>query len=233
MRLGVLIPSTNVAVEEEFRAFAPEGVSIHAARAHLIETTIAAEERMLEHYVGQAAVDLGTIHPDVVVFNCTTAAAILGAAGEQELVQRIASATGAPVVTTNSAVHRTLRAGNAKRVAVLTPYIDELTERVAQGIEALGMHVPIAAGMGIVDPFAISEVEADAILHFVKRTVGNGEVDTVFLSCANLRALPLRLTLERLTGCYVVTSNHAALTEALRIGDSLGVAPPSACKPVC
>jgi maleate isomerase len=220
MRLAALIPSTNVVVEDDFRRFAPRGVSVHAARAYLVETTAGAERRMLEQFVEQAARDLGTIRPDVVVFSCTSAGAILGDAGERALIERLSGLTGAPVASTNAAVHEALTAVGAERVAVYAPYTASLTRAVAARIEAVGIEVVTAASMGIVDPFAISLLEREEILAFVDANQPQQPVDALFLSCANLRAYALRDELERRTGVPVVTSNHAALQRALRLASS-------------
>ena len=56
-RIGLLVPSTNFAVEPEFNRAVPEGVSIHAARCVLNENVETDEEKM------QAVIDMGLIKP--------------------------------------------------------------------------------------------------------------------------------------------------------------------------
>src|SRR5215211_7420942 len=125
-RLGIIVPSSNTVAEVDFVRAAPPDVTIHVARMYLAETTAQAERRMLNDHLPQAAIDLGSAHPDVVVFSCTSAAAILGGEGEVALMEGLSRDTGAPVVSTNTAVAENL-ARHGSTVAILTPYNDELT----------------------------------------------------------------------------------------------------------
>src|SRR5262245_61161501 len=77
-RLGLLLPSSGTIQEVDFYRRVPPHVSVHAERMRLPTTTEADEARMLDEHVMPAAMDLATIHPDVVVFSCTSAAALRG-----------------------------------------------------------------------------------------------------------------------------------------------------------
>jgi len=50
-RIGVIVPSSNTTVEADFMRALPAGVTVHAARMFLAETTAEAERRMIYDHV--------------------------------------------------------------------------------------------------------------------------------------------------------------------------------------
>jgi maleate cis-trans isomerase len=110
-RIGLLLPSSNTVMEPDLYRSLPAGkATLHTARMYLSETTAAAERAMVGEYLERAVADLATVEPDLVVFGCTSAGALLGADGERALVARIEAATGAAVLTVVDAVQAALRA---------------------------------------------------------------------------------------------------------------------------
>ena len=214
-RIGVVVPSTNSMVETDFWTYAPSGVTVHASRMYLEETTAEDERRMVTQYLPGAARDLGTVRPDVVVFACTSAGAVLGAEGERELITELESSLKTRVVSTNDAVGRALARREIRRPAVITAYIPDLTERIVAGLVRHGVDAAQSAGMGIVDPFEIADVSTQEIVAFTKENVDLDGIDGIFISCTNLRAYDAIPELEAWSGLPVVTSNQASLEQAL------------------
>mgnify|MGYP002039747712 CR=1 FL=1 len=215
----MIVPSTNTVAEMDFQQFTPPEVWVHTSRMYIEETTAEDERRMVTEYLPVAARDLGTMRPDVVVFSCTSAGAVIGEDGETRLINDIGRATNAPVVSTNDAVHTELETCKASRVAVLTAYIEELTQRIREGVERSGFTVATAVGMGVVDPFAIAEITGEQIIAFADEQLAGVEFDTIFVSCTNLPAFGVRDALKERFGVPVVTSNQAALAAALKVLD--------------
>jgi maleate isomerase len=94
-RLGILLPSSGTVQEVDFYRRVPTGVSVHSARMRLTRATVDDEVRMLDAHTMPAAEDLATIRPDVVVFSCTSAGALLGRAYDASLCAEIERVTGA------------------------------------------------------------------------------------------------------------------------------------------
>jgi maleate isomerase len=214
-RIGVIVPSSNTTVEADFLLGAPDGVMVHPARMFLAETTAEAERRMIFDHVPVAVTDLTTLRPHVVAFACTSAGAVLGAAGEAELIDRIARETAAPVVSTNDAVGEAIERLGRKRVAVLTPYVDELNQAIRAGLERRGLTVVHITGLGMTDNFRIANVTPNEIVAFAERELAGKTFDIVFVSCTNFRAVEARPLLMRRFGVPVVTSNQATIEAAL------------------
>ena len=219
-RIGVIVPSSNTTVEADFTRALPAGVTVHAARMFLAETTAEAERRMILDHVPIAVTDLATLRPHVVAFACTSGGAVLGADGEAKLIGNIARETGAPVVSTNEAVGRAIEQQGRKRIAVLTPYVDELNRAIQAGLERRGLTVVHMAGLGITENFSICNVTPGEIIAFAERELAGLAYDLLFVSCTNFRAVEARPLLMQRLGVPVVTSNQATIDAAF---DAIGV----------
>jgi maleate isomerase len=216
-RLGLLLPSSGTVQEVDFYRRVPPDVTVHAARMRLPATTEADEVRMLDAHALPAAADLATIRPDVIVFSCTSAGALRGRAYETRLCQEIAATARAPVVSTMDAVRRELARLGVRSVAVVTPYPETLTGPVRASLEADGLEVPAAAGLGLTDSLEIAAVTPDEIVRFAVDTFGRGRADAVFVACCTFRAFDARDAIAAALGVPVVTSNQAALAAALGV----------------
>jgi maleate isomerase len=211
-RVGLLIPSSNSVMEVDFYRNLSHDATVHTGRMYMVDTTVAGEERMPDEFTIPAAETLGTAMPHIVVFGCTSAGALRGKDYDRRLCERLGEITGARPISVIESVNKALSETGAKRVAVVTPYVDELNQRIAASIEAEGITVSAIHGMGISNNFDIAEVSPDDIYDFVQSRVGpQVPADALFLSCTNFNALS---TLSRLKTAYdvpIVTSNLAAL----------------------
>jgi maleate isomerase len=221
-RVGLMIPSSNTMMEVDFVNGLGAGATLHTARMYMEDTTPEAESRMLDEFTLPAARDLGTARPDVVVFGCTSAGALRGNAYDEELCRRISDVTGAATVSTIQSVRRAIRSSGAARVGVITPYVDELNEKIKASVEADGVQVVRIAGLGMTENFEIARVDHDAIVDFAASALGDLSIDLVFASCTNFGALSAIPAISARLGVPVVTSNQAVLEGTL---DQLSAAP--------
>ena len=216
-RIGLLVPSSNATMEQDIYRHLPENISLHVARMYMEETTVAGESRMLDEFTFPAARDLSTVRPHVVVFGCTSAGALRGSEYDRELCARISEITGAPVVSVIEAVNEALAATRAKKVLILTPYVDELNQHIRRSVEETGLEVLDIFGMGISENFVITEVEADEIIRFAKEKIQGLNPDCLFISCTNFRAMEAIPRLKEAFNLPVVTSNQAAFDRTMRL----------------
>jgi maleate isomerase len=218
-RLGLMIPSSNTMMEPDFIAGAPPGTTVHTARMYLEDTTAEGEHRMLDEFALPAARDLGTARPHVVVFGCTSAGALRGNDYDARLCEQISELTGAPAVSTIASVRAAIEAAGAATIGVITPYIDELNEKIKASVEADGVRVARIAGLGMTGNFEIARVSRADIVAFAVSALGDlaarGAIDLVFASCTNFGAMAARGEIAAKLGVPVVTSNQAVLEAAL------------------
>ncbi|XVH30863.1 aspartate/glutamate racemase family protein [Haloferacaceae archaeon DSL9] len=231
-RLGVIVPSSNSTVEPEFAGAVPDDVSVHAARMPLSSVTADALSAMVDSTV-ECAERLADADVDAVAYACTTGSLVHGRGFDAELEADIEAAAGCPAVATALSVDRALSAVRAERVAVVTPYNDDLNERERAYLTDAGFAVVSIAGRGLEENTRIGALDPDdayeqAVSAVSSAADGAGDdgadgaisaadVDAVFVSCTNYRTLPVVERLEADLGVPVVTSNQATLWDLLRV----------------
>jgi maleate isomerase len=206
-RVGLIVPSSNSVIEVDFYRRLPADATLHTARMYLEKTTPEGESAMLDDHLPTAINDLRSARPDVMVFGCTSAGALRGNAYEAELIRRITDETGAPTFSVAASVRRVIREAGGRRVGGITPNND----KIRQSLEDDGLEVAAIHGLGITENFAIAEVTPDRIAQFASECFADSDIDLLFASCTNFRAIDAREEIQAALGVPVVTSNHAAL----------------------
>lgn len=212
--VGLLIPSGNTVMEGDFhREFGPAR-RVHTARMLLEDVTAADEQHMLDEEAEPAARRLRATKPAVVAFGCTSASSLRGEAYDDALRARLGGIVGAPVVGVLSSAIAALR--EAGPVALFTPYVTDLTDRIAASLRAGGIEVRRVKSLGIAAIGGIAALSPAEISAEVQSMDLSG-AEAVFCSCTNLRAYEARDELIAATGRTVITSNQA-ISDALRKG---------------
>lgn len=211
-RIGLLLPSSNTTMEPDFVKMAPEGVTVHSARMFLEDVTPESLERMAGE-AELAAKLLSTADVDLMVYGCTSGSLIRGVEWEASLVNRIEVSSNTRAVTTVGAVVEALRALDARKIRVFTPYTDPINRLEKAFLEAQGFQVASIRGLGLVDNLKIGRITQAEIEMLVDP---GPAADCLFISCTNLPAASLIQTLEEKHRKPVVTSNQASMWAALR-----------------
>lgn len=214
MRLGILIPSSNTTMELEFREMLPKGFSVHAARMRLKEVTVKGLEEM-EREAEYEALKLRDAGVDVIGYGCTSGSLIRGPGHDEILERRIEEVSGRPAVATSGAVLRALRALKIERVAVATPYIDEINEKEVHFLERNGFEVVDLKALRLRDNLEIGRVSRERLISLVEE-LDHKEADGIFVSCTNLPTIGAIDHLERKLSKPVFSSNTATLWAMLR-----------------
>jgi maleate isomerase len=200
-------------MEPDFhRRLAPDGV-VSTARIFLEDVTREAELRMLKDELPQAAELIRTTAPDIVVFGCTSAGALGTLSHDEGIRDSIARATGARCVTVLEAVFAKLQSLKPRKLAVFTPYIEDLTASVARSLAEAGYPAIQATGMGIQANLDIGRVQPSEIVSFVLNQINRIAPDCIFLSCTNWQAIDAIEPLEARLGVPVISSNQAAIDQ--------------------
>lgn len=209
--LALIVPASNTVMEPDFHRDAGDDVTVSTWRIFLEDVSREAEERMLTEELPRCLQELEPTHPDVVVFGCTSAGSLNGLGHDAAIARSIEEQGGADVVTVIGAMVSQLTAASAERVAVFTPYTDELTTSVAACISEAGFEVVRAGGMGLVDNSRIGAVEPHRIVEFVEDAMMDVDAGAVFLSCTNWRAIEAIEPLTEALGVPVFSSNQVTL----------------------
>jgi maleate isomerase len=215
LRIGLIVPSSNTVMEPDFHRHLGRECVVSTTRIFLEKVTREEEVRMLEADLPKAVELIRTTAPDVVVFGCTSAGALGPLAHDDGIGAMIGKGVNAKVVTVLGAVLMQLRTIGPRRVAVFTPYVEDLTNGIASSLGEAGFPALKAAGMGIRANLEIGRVTPAEIVSFVESHIEGCAPDCVFLSCTNWRAMEAIETLQRNLGIPIVSSNQAAI-EAVR-----------------
>ena len=210
-RVGLLIPSSNSVLEVDLVRRLPPHATLHTGRMFMEDTTVEGEERMLDEFTMPAAEALGTVHPHLAIFGCTSAGALRGNSYDAELVARIGKVTDARAISVIRSVREAITRRGAHRIGVITPYIDALNDKIRASLEDEGLEVVGIEGLGMDENFAIAQVPTERIVEFAVESFGGRDIDLLFASCTNFRAFDAREAMEEAVGVPVVTSNHATL----------------------
>lgn len=215
--IGLIALASDIVIEPELRAFLPQsGVGLYTNRIPMPKVVAIDTLRQM----GQSITDvtMGIVpddHLDVIIYGCTSGSITIG---PKQVVAKIHAARPSVAVTDPiSAALRGLRTLNCQRIALLTPYIDEVNQLVEayicdQGFDLMAMGSFNQAG----DP-EISRVPPQAI-YDAALTLGNrNDVDGIFLSCTALRTSGIIQLLEDVLSKPVVASNQALTWDALRL----------------
>lgn len=211
LRVALLVPSSNTVMENDLHAALPKNqFTVHVDRMYLVECTREAERRMIEEFAPRAADDLGTLKPDVLVFGCTSAGSLFGLDYDAKVCRELGERAGCRGLGVISAVAEALDRQAQRRLAVITPYNEDLTKSVASAVSA-GREIVCAYGMGIEDNVALADPTPAEIVTFAGERLAGKIFDGIFVSCTNFRAYEARKALVEAFGVPVVTSNSAVI----------------------
>lgn len=216
-RVGLIVPSVNAVIEPDFAAVGLSGISFHATRVMLRETT---PEGLRAMNVGvEAAAELiASVTPDVVAFACTSGTFIDGDAGLARQTAAIGRVVGCEVVATSRCIIEAFAHLGLSRIALATPYLDVINQAEQAFFAANGLTVTSMRGLGLSGK-AIREVPPQDVAALVRET-NTAESEAVFVSCTDFRAMEVAASLEAELKKPVLTSNQVTLWGVLR---ALGV----------
>jgi maleate cis-trans isomerase len=207
-RVGLIVPSVNAVIEPDFARLALAGLTFHATRVMLRETT---PEGLREMNQGaEAAAELiASVTPDVVAYACTSGTFIDGDAALSRQLERLEKITTCPVVATSRCITAALSALSVRKLTLVTPYLDIVNDAERRYLESHGIEVVAVAGLGLSGK-AIREVPPDEVAALVRRADVPGS-EAIFVSCTDFRALEVAGALEAELGKPVLTSNQVTL----------------------
>jgi len=140
--LGMLTPSSNTILEPISQAMVaglPE-VSVHFSRFKVTEIALSASAlaQFDDSEILRAAELLAHAKVDVIGWNGTSSG-WLGFEADIRLCERITSATGIAATTSMLALNEVLASTQVKQLGFVTPYLDDVQNRILANYGALGI----------------------------------------------------------------------------------------------
>lgn len=218
---GVVIPSTNTVVEDEYNLARPPGVSFHAGRIFIRNEALdsnAAFEALLEDLrveIRRAIRDVMTARPDHLVMGMSAETFWGGAEGNERFERLIRDLSGLEVSTGASACKAALRQLGARRIGVITPYQPVGDDQVRTFFTELGFEVAAVKGLRCPSATSIANVPL-ATIRDAFLSVDGPAVDALVQAGTNLPVVKLAAELEMELNKPVIAINAATLWHAYR-----------------
>ncbi|MFQ5785632.1 MAG: aspartate/glutamate racemase family protein [Alphaproteobacteria bacterium] len=215
--IGLIVLATDNTLEYEVgRMLGLDGVAVYHSRVRndpeITPETLARMERRIAE---AAALILPGARLDVIAYACTSGAMVIG---EDAVFARIREARpGIRCTTPITAAMAGFEALGIARVALLTPYVDDINQMMRRYIEARGVAVPAMGSFNHEDDNEVARI-TPASLEAATLELGRADdVDAVFVSCTSLRLVDFVDRLEAELGKPVLSSNHALAWHCLRL----------------
>ena len=218
VRLGVLTPSSNTALEPLTSAIVAglPGASVHFSRFKVTE--IALDDRALGQFddskILAAAELLADAKVDVIGWSGTSSG-WLGFDADLRLCERIRERTGIPATTAVLALNELLALRGVKRLAFVTPYTDDVQACIVANYRALGIDVIAERHLGIRVNHDFARVDPQNLLALM-REVAPHQPQAITTFCTNLRAAPLAQQVERELGIPLLDTVSTTVWGMLR-----------------
>ncbi|WP_017545775.1 maleate cis-trans isomerase family protein [Nocardiopsis prasina] len=221
--VGVVAPY-DFALDRELWRWAPDDVSLLITRLPFVRIPVTVDQAAALSKgkgVTKAVRALMAPEPLAIGYACASGSFVHGAEGESEL-RRTMRAAGAPAaVTTSGALIDALRALEADRIAVVTPYVDSVTDRLLDYLAEHDVGVTSSVGLGLLSHiWRVTYAEVARAVHEVDRP----DAQAVFISCTNVLTYDIIAPLEQELGKPVIAANQVTMWDLLRAADRRAVA---------
>lgn len=209
---GILVPSTNTTCEIEFCRL-PAELQVHTARlgkggntpfSPSLDADVAYQSKLL----GDARVE--------VIALAQTSASLFADDYDEVTVKRMTEASGVPSLTSAQAIGRALRALGTKRIAMATPYSEEVIARAKNYYESKhGITVVASESLGATNSYAIGKMDAGVAQAAFGR-IDRPDIDALIVPGGNFPTMDRIAGWERQFGKPVITTNQATLWAVMR-----------------
>jgi maleate isomerase len=197
IRLGVLVPSSNTALEPLTQALindlnvasSSHKISVHFSRFPV--TTISLTPKGLSQFdlapILAAAQLLAHAEVDIIGWSGTSAG-WLGFDKDETLCDEIEKATGIKATTSVLALNKALKFWDVKKLGLVTPYKDDVQMEITRNYKNVGVNIGegMERHLRVEKNTEIADIEENVLDDMVQYVVG--KVDAVTTFCTNLIA---------------------------------------------
>jgi maleate isomerase len=233
IRIGQIVPSSNVTMETEIpamlrarEAILPERFTFHSARMRMKRVT-REELAAMDADSDRCALELSDAAVDVLGYACLVAIMSMGPGYHRISQARLHARTvengrPAPVVSSAGALVDGLGVLGARRVGLIAPYMKPLTQTVVDYIQDEGIAVQDWLALEIPDNLEVAAQDPARLLEHMKRLDLSGVDALVLSACVQMPSLPAIQRAEDALGLPVVSAAVCTTYAMLR---ALGLEP--------
>ena len=223
-RIGIAIPSTNIAVEYDCQRIIPEGVTWHFGR-FFIEVRDLSDDAGFLRFVAAIQDTIPLSMRDLVTAEITYAMMGMsaetfwgGRAGNAALQAGIREIIGPDMGLTTGAeaADAALKAFGIKDIAVLTPYQPVADEQVRTFFGESGYNIKRLHGLKCDSAHGIANTPRAQVLDVVMNELDGDDIDAIVQVGTNLSTIDIFPTLGHQLGKPMIAINVALIWHALR-----------------
>lgn len=205
-QIGLVVLQSDESLEPDFRRLLPRGAELLVSRVPSgDEVTPESLAEMEAHLTGAAALFPRSARFAAVGYGCSSGTAQIGAA---EVARRMAAGCVMEAVTEPvSALVAACHALGIARLALLSPYMATVSERLREVLATEGIATPIFGSFEVAEEARVARIDGASIRVASEALLAEGGAEALFLSCTNLRALDVIPELEARLGLPVLSSN--------------------------
>jgi len=214
-RIGLIALATDHATERDFRNMSPgDEVAVFVSRVlNLNPCTVENLRTIAPRLTEAASLILPGTRLDAIAYSCTSGTVVVG---YEEIAAYIRAARpGIPCTTPITAAIAGFEKLGVRRIAVLTPYIDEVNQPICAFLENHGVSVMSLRSFNMEDDTEMARLPPTAI-RAAALEADHPDAEAVFISCTAIRAAEVVQSIEDALGKPVVSSVQALYWEALR-----------------
>tara|TARA_R110000772_G_scaffold264984_1_gene386007 strand:+ start:235 stop:963 length:729 start_codon:yes stop_codon:yes gene_type:complete len=205
--LGMIVLQADETLEGDMRAVLPMDVALYVSRIQSGDKVTTDTLAEMEKHLGTSA----GLLPKAARFACIGYGCTSGAAeiGSDRVADCIRQAASSPHVTNPlSALINACGALGATRLALLSPYVVNVSAKLRTALDDVGIATPVFGSFDEAEEAKVVRIDARSIIEAALDIARQDKVDALFLSCTNLRTLNVIDKIEAATGIPCLSSNQ-------------------------
>lgn len=214
--IGLVLLSTDLTLERDIERIIPrDQIATYITRLSYDNPMTIENLSAMEDGLVKAAKDiLPGASLDSLAYACTSGSIAIG---PDAVFKRLAEGQpGVPATTPITAAMDGFNLLGVSKVALLTPYPNDINQPILKFVEDNGVGVVAMSTFNMESDIDVARIPLSAILEAADEA-DHPDADALFLSCTALRSAECIETLEDRLGKPVMSSNQAMLWRAMRM----------------
>ena len=206
--VGLVVLQSDETMEHELRHWLADSVRLfHTRIPNEVEISHDSLHRMKAALPAATSLLPSTTDFKVIVYGCTSGTTVIG---EQAVATAVRSVfPGVQVTNPLSAIKAQLLAIKAKRIALLTPYVPDVSKAMIDELESEGIEVVRGASFHESQDDRVARISPESLSSAIDALGTSKDVDAIVASCTNLRTFDILDDASARVGIPVISSNSA------------------------
>ncbi|MFT4730382.1 MAG: maleate isomerase [Granulosicoccus sp.] len=206
--VGLVVLQSDETMEHELRHWLADSIRLfHTRIPNEVEISQDSLHRMKAALPAATSLLPSTTDFKVIVYGCTSGTTVIG---EQAVADAVRSVfPGVKVTNPLSAIKAQLLAMEAKRIALLTPYVPDVSKALIDELESAGIEVVRGASFHESRDDRVARISPESLQSAIESLGTPRDIDAIVASCTNLRTFDILDDVSTKVGIPVISSNSA------------------------